>query len=327
MRSAGFAAETFASAEDFLGSASLIVTACLVLDIHLNGGMTGFELQTQLKVDGVVIPIIFITADDEASMRERVHASGAAGYLSKPFDDHLLIEAIRSILDQTFGDFELIFIDDASTDDSVAIADSFGDPRVVVLSNEEQLGITGTLNRGIAAARGALIARMDADDVAQPERFARQQEHLLGRPGPAIVGSNVVLIDRDGVEIGTERHPSSARDIRRTILVHNPFAHGTVMLTRSLLERHGVYDRSFLHNEDYDLWLRLAAAGSDMANLDAFLLRRRIHDRNITVARQREMVGYRCRTLAHAVFHYYRNPLLAVHLVRPAAAYLYRSVR
>ena len=95
VRSAGFAAETFASAEDFLGSASLILTACLVLDIHLNGGMTGFELQTQLKVDGVVIPIIFITADDGVSMRERVHSSGAAGYLCKPFDDHLLIEAIR----------------------------------------------------------------------------------------------------------------------------------------------------------------------------------------------------------------------------------------
>ena len=95
VQSAGFAAETFASAEDFLGSASLILTACLVLDIHLNGGMTGFELQAQLKVDGVVIPIIFITADDEVSMRERIHTSGAAGYLCKPFDDHLLIEAIR----------------------------------------------------------------------------------------------------------------------------------------------------------------------------------------------------------------------------------------
>jgi FixJ family two-component response regulator len=95
VRSAGFAAETFASAEDFLGSASLILTACLVLDIHLNGGMTGFELQTQLKVDRVVIPIIFITADDGVSMRERVHTSGAIGYLCKPFDDHLLIEAIH----------------------------------------------------------------------------------------------------------------------------------------------------------------------------------------------------------------------------------------
>jgi len=132
------------------------------------------------------------------------------------------------------------------------------------------------------------------------------------------------VIDVNGLETGTERYPASAGDIRRTILVHNPLAHGAVMLPRSLLDRHGVYDPAFLHNEDYDLWLRLDAAGTDMANIQEFLLRRRIHDRNITVARQRELVGYRCRTLAHAVFRYYRNPLLAVHLVRPAAAYLSR---
>ena len=233
-------------------------------------------------------------------------------------------EAVRSILDQSFGDFELLIVDDASTDESPEIAASFGDPRVVLLRNERQLGITGALNRGIAAARGRLVARMDADDVAHPERFARQQEYLTRQPGPGVVGSNVVLIDRDGVETGTQRYPASGRDIRRTILVHNPFAHGAVMLSRSLLERHGGYDPAYLHNEDYDLWLRLAAAGAAMANLQEYLLRRRIHEQAITVARERELVGYRFRTLAHAVLRYYRNPLLTVHLARPAAAYLYR---
>lgn len=233
-------------------------------------------------------------------------------------------EAIRSILGQSFGDFELVIIDDASTDASPEIATSFADRRVILLRNERQLGITRTLNRGIAATRGRLVARMDADDVAHPERFARQQEYLLSLPSPGVVGSNVVLIDRDGAETGTERYPASARDIRRAILTHNPFAHGAVMLSRSLLDRHGGYDPAFLHNEDYDLWLRLEAAGAMMANLQEYLLRRRIHDRNITVARERELVGYRFRTLAHAVFRYRRNPLLAVHLARPAAAYLYR---
>jgi glycosyltransferase involved in cell wall biosynthesis len=233
-------------------------------------------------------------------------------------------EAVRSILEQSFGDFECVIIDDASTDESPEIVASFADPRVVLLRNERQLGITGTLNRGIAAARGRLLARMDADDVAHPDRFARQQEFLLALAGPGVVGSNVILIDRNGVETGSERHPASAGDIHRTILVHNPFAHGAVMLTRSLLDLHGVYDPAFLHNEDYDLWLRLEAAGTAMANLQEFLLRRRIHDRNITVSRERELVGFRCRTLAHAVFTYYRNPWLAIHLVRPAAAYLAR---
>ena len=92
---AGFTAETFASAETFLSSASLGRTACLVLDIHLNGGMSGFELQAQLTTDGVVIPIIFITAHDDVSLRERAKKSGAAAYLCKPFNDELLLDAIR----------------------------------------------------------------------------------------------------------------------------------------------------------------------------------------------------------------------------------------
>jgi FixJ family two-component response regulator len=95
---AGFTTETFASAEDFLSSASLVRTACLVLDIHLNGGMSGFELQAQLTADRVVIPIIFITAHDDVSMRGRAEKAGAAAYLCKPFDDELLLDAIRGVV-------------------------------------------------------------------------------------------------------------------------------------------------------------------------------------------------------------------------------------
>ena len=95
---AGFTAETFASAEDFLSSASLVRTACLVLDIHLNGGMSGFELQAQLTADRVVIPIIFITAHDDVATRERAEKSGAAAYLCKPFDEELLLDAVRGVV-------------------------------------------------------------------------------------------------------------------------------------------------------------------------------------------------------------------------------------
>jgi len=95
VRFAGFPAETFASAEDFLSSPSLVRTACLVLDIHLNGGMSGFELQARLTADRVVIPIVFITAHDDVLTRERIERSGAAAYLFKPFNDELLLDAIR----------------------------------------------------------------------------------------------------------------------------------------------------------------------------------------------------------------------------------------
>ena len=98
VRFAGFTAETFASAENFLSSASLARTTCLVLDIHLNGGMSGFELQAQLTAERVVIPIIFITAHDDVSTRERAKRSGAAAYLCKPFDEELLLDAIRGVV-------------------------------------------------------------------------------------------------------------------------------------------------------------------------------------------------------------------------------------
>ena len=98
---AGFTAETFASAEDFLSSASLVRTACLVLDIHLNGGMSGFELQAQLTADRVLIPIIFISAHNDVLTRERVKKSGAAAYLWKPFNDELLLDAIRGVVGGT----------------------------------------------------------------------------------------------------------------------------------------------------------------------------------------------------------------------------------
>jgi FixJ family two-component response regulator len=92
---AGFTAETFASAEDFLTSSSLDRTACLVLDIHLNGGMSGFALQARLIADRIAIPIIFIAAHDDVLTRERAEASGVVAYLRKPFDDELLLDAIR----------------------------------------------------------------------------------------------------------------------------------------------------------------------------------------------------------------------------------------
>ena len=98
IRLAGFTAESFTSAEDFLSSASLVPTACLVLDIHLNGGMGGFELQAHLDANRMVIPIIFITAHDDVATRERAQNSGAAAYLCKPFNDEVLLDAIRGVV-------------------------------------------------------------------------------------------------------------------------------------------------------------------------------------------------------------------------------------
>jgi FixJ family two-component response regulator len=93
---AGFSAETFGSAEDFLRSAALDLTACLVLDIHLSGRMDGFGLQERLTTDQIAIPIIFITAHDDAPTRARAERSGAVAYLLKPFEGQMLLDAIEA---------------------------------------------------------------------------------------------------------------------------------------------------------------------------------------------------------------------------------------
>lgn len=97
VQAAGYAVETFASAHEFLDSSPSDRTACLVLDIHLNG-MSGFDLEERLRAERVAIPIIFITADDDVAIRERIRGSGAAGYLAKPVDGHALLDVIGKVV-------------------------------------------------------------------------------------------------------------------------------------------------------------------------------------------------------------------------------------
>ena len=97
VQAAGYAVETFASAHEFLDSSPSDRTACLVLDIHLNG-MSGFDLEERLRTERVAIPIIFITADDDVAIRERIRGSGAAGYLAKPVDGQALLDVIGQVV-------------------------------------------------------------------------------------------------------------------------------------------------------------------------------------------------------------------------------------
>jgi glycosyltransferase involved in cell wall biosynthesis len=236
--------------------------------------------------------------------------------------EKFLPEAIESMLGQTFTDFEFMIIDDGSTDNSVAIIQSYQENRIRLLRNECNLGITESLNKGLAAAQGELICRMDADDVSLPERLETQVKFLDEHPDVAMVGTWVILIDSNGKEIEREHYPVTSEQIFRKIFIHNPFAHSTVLIRRSAINEVGVYDPQFLHNEDYDLWLRVSAKFKG-ANIPQQLVRRRIHEKNITIEKKIELIRYRIRTLRHAIDTYYQQPLYYFYLLRPLVAYCY----
>lgn len=186
-----------------------------------------------------------------------------------------LREAVESILRQTFEDFELIIIDDGSTDGSAEFLDSFSDPRIRVIHQTNQ-GLRATLNTGLQQCLGTYIARMDHDDVALPQRLARQVAFLDTHPDHVLVGTTYAYIDDQNRVLGVFPALLEDADIKLELLTKSPFGHGTVMFRASALRAgHYQYTLNAVHVEDYDLWIRLAAAGK-YANLpDVLYLWRR----------------------------------------------------
>jgi glycosyltransferase involved in cell wall biosynthesis len=186
--------------------------------------------------------------------------------------------AVESILGQSFADFEFLIIDDGSTDSSADYLRNLRDPRVRLVRNAGNLGLTRSLNTGLDAARGKYVARMDADDIALPDRLARQVAFLDANPHIGIVGSSRVLIDENDQEIAVAHAAEEDLAIRWKCLLGNPFAHPTVMLRGYLLHEHHLrYDETFRTAQDYELWSRLLMH-TQGANLREPLLRYRLRD-------------------------------------------------
>lgn len=170
----------------------------------------------------------------------------------------LLDKAIASIVGQTYSSWELVVVDDGSTDSSLEVARSWArrDPRVRVVEHHVNRGHAVALNHAFTVARGELLARMDADDVSLPRRLERQVVLLDTRPDVAVVGTGATFIDAEANELGTghlfEEHEDIAANIYRT----TPLIHPSVMMRRTFLESLGGYDVRLRRAEDSDLWLR-----------------------------------------------------------------------
>lgn len=169
--------------------------------------------------------------------------------------ERYLKQAIESILAQIFEDFELIIIDDGSTDGSAGIIQSFlGDPRVRC-HKQANKGLVQALNKGIELSKGSFIARIDADDYAKPERLALQVKVLTENPGVAVIGSAIQLVDQNGNRLKEVIYGKTA-NARMSEACE--LAHAAVMFKKDIILLVGGYREAFRHAEDYDLWLRVS---------------------------------------------------------------------
>jgi glycosyltransferase involved in cell wall biosynthesis len=193
-----------------------------------------------------------------------------------------LAEAIKSILTQTLTNFEFIIIDDGSTDGSLEIIQHFSleDQRVRLIKNDQNLGVADSLNKGIMAARGIYIARMDADDISMPERLQKQTDFLRLNPKLGFCGSWVEAKSESRDMVW--EYPISNEAIRCRLLFANSFAHPSVIFSRDLFVKNKLfYNRAYETAEDYELWVR-ALEVTQATNLGDVLLVYRIHSHQVS---------------------------------------------
>lgn len=199
--------------------------------------------------------------------------------------DRFLPDAIDSILKQTFTDYELIIIDDASTDNSWQILREYAslDERIRLFRNQDNMGLAAALNRGLKVAKGEYIARMDQDDISLPERFATQAAFLDTNSDVDVLGSATQIIDEWGeLTVKIVRHPTRHYIIFWALCFYTPFVHPSVMFRKNIVESVGGYDEIPFANEDRDLWTRLSSI-AQFANVDKIYLLHRRHSDSLSM--------------------------------------------
>jgi len=193
-----------------------------------------------------------------------------------------LKEAIDSILNQTYTNFEFVIINDASTDDSEQIIHSYHDKRIKYSKNHINLGLAASLNKGINLSSGEYIARMDADDISINTRLARQVDFLEENPHIVLVGSWFKIIGSGYIV----KPPTSKEDVKIDILFNNPLAHPSVMFRKQdFVNQNLYYDETLNTSQDQELWYRVSKE-LEIANMPQVLLNYRVHDNQVSSAKK-----------------------------------------
>jgi glycosyltransferase involved in cell wall biosynthesis len=199
-------------------------------------------------------------------------------------------EAVDSILNQTFKDFEFIIINDGSTDRTREILSSYTDERIR-LFDQENRGLTRSLNRGLSLANGSYIARMDGDDISEPERFAEEVRFLDQNEKMGLVGTFAYRMDEQGRIVSLSKYKTTTEEIREDLWADCSFCHPSVMFRKICTDEVGMYREKVGPSEDYDLWFRITER-FDVANIPMPLHKFRINSLGVTMARRFEQLRY-----------------------------------
>lgn len=226
----------------------------------------------------------------------------SAGYLR---------EAVDSILQQSIPDFEFVIIDDGSTDDTAALLATYTDPRIVLLRNPQNIGLTHSLNRGLEVLRGDYVARMDADDISLSDRFERQLAYLDEHSEVGLVGCNMASIDADGNPLygGRPEFASGAADTYIRWMLHwaNPIPHVTIMARRQFWVQER-YNPQYNTVEEFELWTRLIQK-THFARMPEVLVQRRIVDTSVTRTRRPEQIALHCQLVQRELQRLFGKPV------------------
>ena len=215
-------------------------------------------------------------------------------------DERFLREAIESVLSQTFGDFELLLLDDCPDDDREKVVRGYDDPRVTYMRNDRNLGIAASRNRLLDLAKGEYLAVFDHDDICRPDRLAKEVAYLDAHPECGVVGGWTRLTANGSVNT----YPEEDRDIKYGLMSSPTIWHPASMIRASVLAEHGIrYEAEYSPVEDYMLWMRLLPH-TVFHNLQEVMIDYRWHDGNTSVGRKRQLVASDLRVRAWAKVRY-----------------------
>lgn len=223
-----------------------------------------------------------------------------------------LYEAIESIRSQTYTNWELIAVDDASADNSYAILREFArkDSRIKVFKNKKRLNVSGTAAFALSKSKGSLIARMDADDISRADRFEKQVKYLLKNKDVVAVGAQCNLIDKEGNIIGKKSFPTDYADVRKMIFWSIPLQQPSVMINKAKLPKNFIwYDKRFNVAEEVELIFKLFQYGK-VCNLPQRLLQYRIHDTNVSLQHPKKTFFLTLETRIKALWKYNYRPTI-----------------